>query len=126
MTKTVVFSISLALFFLGASELHAQPQPPGVIVSEARIQPFPLSSEALGNARANEAVDIRPEITAAITAIHFKEGQSVAKGEVLLKLVNSEPLADLAAARAALVDSTSQFRRSEELFKTRGTQKNEP
>jgi len=97
----------------------AQPQAPGVIVAEAVMLPFPLSAEALGNARANEAVDIRPEITAAITRILFEEGQSVSKGDVLLELENSEPLADLAAARAALVDSESQYRRSAELFKTK-------
>ena len=97
----------------------AQPQAPGVIVAEAQIQPFPLSSEALGNARANEAVDIRPEVTAAITAILFEEGQSVERGEILLRLESSEPLADLAAAKAALVDSESQYRRSNELFKTK-------
>jgi membrane fusion protein (multidrug efflux system) len=118
-TKAVVSLISLTLLICVVPELHAQQPPPGVIVSEARILPFPLSSEALGNARANEAVDIRPEITAAITAIQFEEGHSVSKGDVLLELENSEPLADLAAARAALVDSTSQYRRSEELFKTR-------
>jgi membrane fusion protein (multidrug efflux system) len=97
----------------------AQPQAPGVIVAEARIQPFPLSAEALGNARSNEAVDIRPEITAAITAILFEEGQSVERGEILLRLESSEPLADLAATKAALVDSESQYRRSNELFKTK-------
>ena len=97
----------------------AQPQAPGVIVAEAVMLPFPLSAEALGNARANEAVDIRPEITAAITRILFEEGQSVSKGDVLLELENSEPLADLAAAKAALVDSESQYRRSAELFKTK-------
>jgi membrane fusion protein (multidrug efflux system) len=97
----------------------AQPQAPDVIVSEAQIQDFPLSSEALGNARANEAVDIRPEVTAAITAILFDEGQTVQQGEVLLRLESSEQLADLAAARAALVESESQYRRSNELFKTK-------
>jgi membrane fusion protein (multidrug efflux system) len=110
----------LAGLVCGASfSVQAQPDAPPVIVSEARIESFPLTAEALGNARANEAVDIRPEITAAITRIQFSEGQSVKAGEVLLELQSSEPLADLAAARAALVDSTSQFRRSEELFKTR-------
>jgi membrane fusion protein (multidrug efflux system) len=38
---------------------------------------------------------------------------------VLLKLENSEPLADLAAKKAALIDSESQYRRSSELFKTK-------
>lgn len=112
--------ISLVLALLSLS-LHAQPTdtPPGVVVAEARILPFPLSAEALGNTRANEAVDIRPEITAAVITIEFEEGQRVEKGEVLLRLENSEPLADLAAAKAALVDSESQYRRSNELYKTR-------
>jgi membrane fusion protein (multidrug efflux system) len=92
---------------------------PGVIVSEAVVRPFPLSAEALGNARANEAVEIRPEITAAIVEILFREGQTVSRGDILVRLESSEPLADLAAARAALVDSESQYRRSQELYKTR-------
>jgi membrane fusion protein (multidrug efflux system) len=106
------------LCLLHWSAVAAQ-QLPGVIVSEAVIVPFPLSAEALGNARANEAVEIRPQITAALVEILFDEGQRVRRGEVLVRLENSEPLADLAAARAALVDSESQYRRSLELFKTR-------
>ncbi|MCW8873820.1 MAG: efflux RND transporter periplasmic adaptor subunit [Xanthomonadales bacterium] len=100
-------------------QLAVAQQAPGVIVSEAVIKPFPLSAEALGNARANEAVEIRPQITAAIVEILFEEGQKVAKGDILARLESSEPLADLAAAKAALVDSESQYRRSNELFKTR-------
>ena len=111
--------VVLLLTALSISPLRAQPEPPGVIVAAAQIQPFPLSSEALGNARANEAVDIRPEVTAAVTEILFEEGQEVRNGHVLLRLEGSEPLADLAAAKAALVDSESQYRRSAELFKTR-------
>jgi len=101
--------------------LHAQPgdESPGVVVATAEVVPFPLSAEALGNARANEAVNIRPEITAAVIAIEFEEGQTVQAGDVLIRLENSEPLADLAAAKAALVDSESQYRRSSELFKNR-------
>ena len=49
----------------------------------------------------------------------FDEGQTVNQGDILLRLENSEPLAELAAAKAALVDSESQYRRSQELFKTR-------
>ena len=119
MTNLLKRTFGVAVLWIASLSLQAQPEAPPVIVSEARIQSFPLTAEALGNARANEAVDIRPEITAAITKIHFREGQPVKAGDVLLELESSEPLADLAAARAALVDSTSQFRRSEELFKTR-------
>lgn len=92
---------------------------PEVIVTEALIKPFPLSTEALGNALANESINVRTEITALLTAIRFTEGQQVEKGAVLVELENAGQLADLAAAKAALVESTSQFNRAQELFKTK-------
>jgi membrane fusion protein (multidrug efflux system) len=92
--------------------------PPGVIVSTVEVRSFPLSAEALGNARANESVYIRPKITATLTEILFEEGQTVEAGDVLIKLDNLEPVADLAAARAALVESTASYKRSSELFRT--------
>ena len=91
---------------------------PGVVVAQAEVKSFPLAAEALGNARANESVDIRPKITATLTEILFEEGQEVKAGDVLVKLDNLEQVADLAAAQAALVDTEASFRRSSELFKT--------
>lgn len=92
--------------------------PPGVIVAIASQQDFPLAVEALGNASANEAVEIRPEVTAKLTSIQFDEGQFVEAGEVLVELENVEPLADLAAARATLVEIDAQYNRLQQLFKT--------
>ena len=92
---------------------------PGVIVEKVQLRSFPLSAEALGNARANESIEVRAEITAAITAIRFTEGELVEQGTVLVELENAEQLADLAAAKAALVESSSQLSRSEELFKSK-------
>ena len=94
------------------------PRAPGVFVAEAAVKPFPLAVEALGNASANEAIEIHPEITARLTSISFEEGQFVDAGERLAELENVEPLAELASARARLVDSESQYRRSQELFRT--------
>ncbi|MDT8320939.1 MAG: efflux RND transporter periplasmic adaptor subunit [Xanthomonadales bacterium] len=119
-TAILILTVALGAAFSAPRVVAQEPSAgPGVVVSEARIKSFPLSSEALGNTRANESVDLRPEITAAITEIRFVEGSHVEQGEVLVTLENSEQLADLAAAKAALVDSQSQFRRSSELFKTR-------
>ncbi len=121
MTIRGIFKLASALLLIAAVSVMAQPQrePPEVITARAAIKPFPLSAEALGNARANEAVDIRPEITAAVVEINFAEGALVEQGSVLVRLENSEPLADLAAAKAALVDSESQYRRSYELYQTK-------
>ncbi len=109
----------IACLLLHPSFAVAQGQSaPGVVVAQAEVKSFPLSAEALGNARANESIDIRPKITATLTEILFKEGQEVNAGDVLVKLDNLEQVADLAAAQAALVDSEASFRRSSELFKT--------
>jgi membrane fusion protein (multidrug efflux system) len=110
---------TLLLFISMSSLLFAQAPAPGVYVEPAVIKPFPLSVEALGNATANEAIEIRPKISAMLTAVLFEEGQYVEAGEILAELENVEPLAELASARAKLVDSDSQFRRSQELFKTK-------
>ena len=114
---TAWLGIALLLFH---SLLCAAPgqTAPGVVVAQAEVKSFPLSAEALGNARANESIDIRPKITATLTEILFEEGQEVNAGDVLVKLDNLEQVADLAAARAALVDSEASYRRSTELFRT--------
>lgn len=115
-----LLATSLLLLMLNVAEVAAQrgDSVPGVVVVEAEIKSFPLAAEALGNARANESVDIRPKITATVTEIHFEEGQAVAAGDVLVKLDNLEQVADLAAARAALVDSEASYQRSKELYAT--------
>jgi membrane fusion protein (multidrug efflux system) len=92
---------------------------PGVVIAEATVLDFPLEVEALGTARANESVDVRPEITETITSIQFVEGQHAEAGAVLVTLEDSEAVAAVAAARAALVESENQLRRAQELFKTR-------
>lgn len=112
-----IASIPVALVQV-ASAQGTSGQAPQVIVRTVELKPFPLSAEALGNARANESIDVRAEISSALTAIRFTEGAIVEKGAVLVELQNAEQLAGLAAAKAALVESTSQLKRSEELFKT--------
>jgi membrane fusion protein (multidrug efflux system) len=112
-TKILALAILLYSTQLAAQENRSAP---GVVVVAVRMQAFPLSAEALGNARANESVDIRPKISAALASIHFEEGQEVVAGDVLVKLDNLEQVADLAAARAALVESDASYQRSKELF----------
>jgi membrane fusion protein (multidrug efflux system) len=120
MKTASLLAVGLVLLMLYFPEVSAQRKEtvPAVVVVEAEIRSFPLAAEALGNARANESVDIRPKITATVTEIHFEEGQAVEAGHVLVKLDNLEQVADLAAARAALVDSEASYQRSAELFRT--------
>ncbi len=89
---------------------------PTVLVTDVVRVPFPVTVEALGTARASESVEIRPRISQKVTAIRFIEGQEVAAGDVLVELEDAEARADVAEAKAALVDSESKFTRGRELF----------
>lgn len=90
----------------------------GVITEAAREQDYDNELEALGTARANEAVEITSKVSNIVTAIRFREGEQVRRGEVLVELDSIETNAELMAARAALSESQSQFKRSQELFDT--------
>lgn len=98
--------------------LPASAAPPGVIAAEATVQPFAIAVEGLGTARSNEAVEIRSPVRERIRRILFEEGQVVRKGDVLVELDDREARAEVAAARAALLESEGRHRRALELFDT--------
>lgn len=93
--------------------------PVGVLVAPVSRVPFALELEAVGNARANEAVDITAKTSNRITVIRFREGQQVKAGDVLVEFDGEQARANLAEAEAALRDSRSQFNRSRELYNTK-------
>lgn len=93
--------------------------PPGVVVVRATTVSFPLAVEALGTAKANESVEIRPEVSETIRAIHFEEGQRVEADQILVELANEQARAGAAVARANLLDMENQFRRARDLYETR-------
>jgi membrane fusion protein (multidrug efflux system) len=115
----LLYTLLLSLGSVACAYAQAPADTPvAVVVAEAQRESFPLSVEALGNARANEAVEIRPVITATLTRIQFDEGQFVEAGTVLAELENVEPLSALAAARAGLAESEAQYQRLSQLYKT--------
>ena len=120
--------LAVAALNRGAADSAGRPQAdqiPAVVAQIAREVDFPYELEALGTARANESIDVTSKVSEVITAIHFAEGQQVAAGDVLVEVQNTEALAELAEARAALVESRSQFDRSKELFNTRAVSESE-
>ena len=82
-SPTDLLAAGVALLAVWATAALAAP---GVIVAPVTRLSFPVTVEALGTARANEAVEIRSQITETVTAIHFREGQSVRAGQLLVQL----------------------------------------
>ncbi len=78
-----------------------------------------LEIEAIGNAVANESAEITSKTVNTVTAIHFEEGQFVKRGRVLVEFDSAQAQADVAAAEAAVAESRSQYKRSQELLETK-------
>jgi membrane fusion protein (multidrug efflux system) len=74
--------------------------------------------QALGTAKANESVEIKPRISSVVTRVAFEEGELVREGDLLVELENSEILAGLAVAEASLSESRSIYNRSKSLIDT--------
>ena len=89
-----------------------------VVTQRIEMRPLVDEIEALGTAKANESVEIRPRISSLVTRILFEEGQFVDKGDLLIEFENSEIVAGLALAEATLSESRSLYNRSKELEST--------
>jgi len=90
-----------------------------VAVDTVKLTSFVDETEALGTAKANEAVDITAKATNRIITVRFREGQLVKQGEVLIEFDGAEARANLASAEASLRDTQSQYQRSRELFQSK-------
>lgn len=86
-----------------------------VIAAVAKAERLVSQINALGTARANEAVEITSKVSNTVTVVRFADGQRVQKGQVLVELDSAQARADLAAAEAASAESANQVKRSREL-----------
>jgi len=92
--------------------------PTKVVTQRVELQPLVDEIEALGTARANEAIEIQSRVSSLVTRIAFKEGQMVHQGDLLIELENSEIVAGLVLAEASLAESQSLYNRSKSLEST--------
>jgi len=91
--------------------------PEAVAVETARVLRVPLARgmTAVGSLRSDETVMLRPEVAGIIREIHFREGEPVKKGQVLLRLDDAIARAELAQASANLALAQSQNNRAASL-----------
>lgn len=97
------------------SRIQAPPPPVVAVttVKQAQWQPY-LSS--VGSLVAVAGVDVSNELAGKVTAIHFESGQSVKKGQLLIKLDTSTDDAELKGLQADELLAQLQFKRSEQLL----------
>lgn len=77
------------------------------------------SLSLVGSLAANEAAQIRAEIAGQVRAVNFEEGQAVRRGDVLVRIDDSELRAQLAQAESRFRLAELNLRRSEDLAQAR-------
>lgn len=90
----------------------------------ARQEDFPLELGATGTVSALNRVEIRPQVSAAITQVHIQEGQTVQAGQLLFTLDSraaqvrvAQAQAQLQKDQATLADAERQLARSRDLLR---------
>ena len=85
-------------------------QEPAVPVTVATVvqKPMPIRTNVIGSAEAFSTVAIRAQITGELTSVNFKEGDDVAKGQVLFTLDRRPLEAALQQAQANLTRDQAQ------------------
>ncbi len=87
-----------------------------VEVTRVSAASFADETTAVGTLKSNESVVLRPETSGRIAAIHFKDGQVVRRGALLLSLDAGIQEAELQQARANLALAQANQQRNEDLF----------
>jgi RND family efflux transporter MFP subunit len=97
--------------------------PVSVTTVRADKRDFEVQIEATGTVTALNSVDVKPQISATITKVHFREGQFIQAGQPLFTLDSRPDESNVAKARAqlqkdlaSLADAQRQLARSKELF----------
>jgi membrane fusion protein (multidrug efflux system) len=74
--------------------------PQTVSTISAAYQEWQPQLEAVGSLRAVQGVEVSPEVSGTVSAIHFKQGQDIARGTVLLQLSADDDIAKLRSLEA--------------------------
>lgn len=96
-----------------------------VVTAMITSELFTEKLEALGTTKANESVVVTPTVEERVIGILVDDGDFVSKGQVLVKLDDSEAQFLLAEARAALKEQRQQFERMRRLAKTNATSRSQ-
>lgn len=76
----------------------------------------PVKYTTKGTVSALQTVEVRPQISATVKAVHLKEGQFVRKGELLFTLDTRTEAANLSKAEAQLAKDRADLRNAERNF----------
>jgi RND family efflux transporter MFP subunit len=120
-------AVAALLSACGAKQAAAPPPPLAVVAQPLQRQVVDWD-DFVGQFESPQSVDIRPRVSGYVTAIDFKDGQNVAKGQLLFQIdprpyqaVFDQAKAQTAHAQATLADAKVELQRSQALLAAHAT-----
>lgn len=127
LAAVALIALGAAIWFWQAGRSAAKPKGAGVVQvvsAPATLADVSVRLTANGTVAALQTVDVRPQISAKVSAVHIREGQFVRKGDRLFTLDSRTEDANLSKAeaqvvkdRADLMNSERNLERMRELFR---------
>lgn len=131
-TRRAIMPYSLPILIacallVASTRLQAQgpPAPVGAEVFEVKATPMENTVSTVGTLRANEAVDIVPELTKRLAKIEVAEGAAVEKDQILFILDDADLKAEIAEIEARLNLAQANRTRTETLLPERAISRQE-
>lgn len=130
MALAFVLLLLSSLFIVSCKEEKtekANNAPKGLAAEAYIVKPTALSSiyQSSGNLLANESINVYPEVAGRITAIHFKEGGVVHKGDLLVTLNSTDIDAQIQKLKVQRRLQVTTKERQDQLLEISGISKQE-
>ena len=97
----------------GALERAAGNSAVPVVISKVERSSFPVELRAIGTGQAFKTVSVESQVPGIVKQVHYRPGQSIHQGDLLIMLDKSPLLAALAQAEAALARDKAQAQLSQ-------------
>jgi HlyD family secretion protein len=99
----LLFGLSIVLILSGCAGQGGWHMPPPIVgVSVAAGQPWTITYTATGTLEANNKVDLNSEMPGTITRIPVQEGDTVRRGQVLMRMKADKQLAQVQQSVAGI------------------------
>jgi len=112
------FLLPIFLYGCSSDEIQQRPNKP-IVALKVFTTTLHDRTDALGTAGANESIDITAKVSGRLDEVLFTDGQKVRKGDVIVKLDQSEEQAQLTSAKAQLAEHQREIQRLELLLQNR-------
>ncbi|WP_414900344.1 efflux RND transporter periplasmic adaptor subunit [Sphingomonas flavalba] len=103
----IALVVAAAMMLFDRPEATAAQAPPNVTVAQPLVREVSEWDDYVGRFAPSRTVEIRPRVSGAVTAVHFRDGEIVRKGQLLFTIDPRPFAAALAEARANVASARS-------------------